>query len=89
MRISSDGVNEICKRDHITAFAKQDVQIGEHKVEAGQSIKGSGHWSTETGIRMDVEEIGFDEVDRIDSLLLYDEWDFYVMVPFKRDENEG
>ncbi len=65
-------VNSIAKRDQIRAWSKDGVDY----------VEGSGHWDTEGGVYMYVDE-GTKYV-HTDVQLMESEWDIFVMVKFQR-----
>ena len=71
-------VDKICKRDQIHAWNKVN----------GDYIEGHGYWDDNGGVYLGVSKKNDRYIrKRMDIVLSPDEWDIYVMVPFKKVEN--
>lgn len=84
-------IEQICKRDTITAYANKDIVILDPKTKKifnileGQSIQGYGHWDEEDGIYLYIYDILNEEVG-IDVVLRHVDWTFFVAVKYKKKD---
>lgn len=86
-------VNQIAKRDQITAWCTKDTEIifqeaAPRKVYKGTTIQGWGYWDTPKGIYLMLTQIELEDIVvniNTDVHLSFDEWNFRIQIPFKKD----